>query len=494
MDKLTVAWIMFGLYVVGTSALAWRGMRKTKDLEGFALGKRDMGPVLVGMALAASIASSATFVINPGFVYAHGLSALLHLGVSASAGICLGLILMSKGFRRHGTKTSALTLPHWLGTRYQSGAMRTYFALLNLVLAITFVVLIVKGSALVMQHTLDMSYPVAVTIVVGFVFSYILVGGTYAHAYTNAFQGILMTVVALALVGSGLYLLGDGLGAFGDRLAAQDPNLVRVYNPGSALFTNVWDVFVCPFIVGFGLICQPHILLKSLYLKTDRDVNRYLWVAIVVGLVFAGILLVGLWARVAYPGIPAQDAVVAVYIQQAFGDFMAVFISVALLAAGMSTMDGILVGASSIAGNDLFLGALGERLMPGKPREVREKAALAASRWILVLMGVASFVLALNPPEFVGLFAQMGIYGLVAASVAPVSLGIFVANLDKRDAFAAAIVGPLVHFGHYVTVVYGMGEFLNPAVSAAEGVAASFAVLGGATLVRRWRSARLSIG
>jgi len=487
MSKLTLAWLVFGLYVALTSALAWRGMKKTSDLEGFALGKRDMGPTLVGLTLAASIASSATFVINPGFVYVHGLAALLHFGVSASLGITLGLVLMSKGFRQHGTKTSALTLPHWIGARYQSGAMRTYFALLNLILAITFVVLIVKGSALVMQHVLGLGYGVSVTIIVGFVFTYILLGGTYAHAYTNAFQGVLMTVVALALIASGLYLLSDGFAAFGDQLAAQDPELVTVYNPGSYLFENVWDVFICPFVVGFGLVCQPHILLKSLYLKSDRDVNRYLWVAVLVGFVFAGILLVGLWARVAYPGIPAQDAVVAVYIQQAFSDGVAVLISVALLAAGMSTMDGILVGASSIAGNDLFLGALGTRLMPDKTRQERERAALRASRYILVVMGVVSFWLALDPPEFVGLFAQMGIYGLVTASLAPIVLGIFVTGIDKRDAFAAAIVGPAVHFGHYVTVVYVNGEFLNPAVSATEGVAASFLVLVGGTVLRRKR-------
>jgi SSS family solute:Na+ symporter/sodium/pantothenate symporter len=487
MDKLTLAWIVFGVYVVLTAALAWRGMKKTSDLEGFALGKRDMGPTLVGMALAASIASSATFIINPGFVYAHGLSALLHLGVSATAGITLGLVLMSKGFRKYGKATSALTLPHWIGARYQNGAMRTYFALLNLLLAITFVVLIIKGSAVVMQHTLGMSYPVSVTIIVGFVFTYILLGGTYAHAYTNAFQGLLMTVVAMALVGSGLYLLGDGLGAFVDQLATQDADLVRVYNPGSALYEDVWDVFVCPFVVGFGLVCQPHILLKSLYLERDRDVNRYLWTAVIIGLVFAAILLVGLWARVAYPGIPSQDAVVAVYIQQAFGDAMAVLISVALLAAGMSTMDGILVGASSIAGNDLFLGALGKRLMPDRSKQARERAALAASRWILVGIGVISFGLAIKPPEFVGLFAQMGVYGLVAASLAPVAVGIFVKQVDTRDAFVASVVGPLVHFGHYLPVVYIQGETLNPAVSATEGVAASLLILGVATLIRRRR-------
>ena len=340
MDKQTFAWIAFGIYLVGTAALAVVGMLKTKDLEGFALGKRDMGPTMVGVALAAAIASTATFVINPGFVYTHGLSALLHFGVAASLGVSVGLVVLSKGFRREGQATRALTLPHWIGARYQSPGLRTYFALLNLLLAITFVVLIIKGSALVMQHTLGLSYGVSVGVIVAFVFSYILIGGTYAHVYTNVLQGLMMLGVALVLIGSGLHLLGDG---FGDALVAADPQFFDAFRPESGLFTDAWDVLICPFVIGFALVGQPHILMKSLYLKSDRDVNRYLAVSIVVGTIFSSILVVGLWAKVDLPAaVATQDAVVSVYIQHAFPDFVAVLISVALLAAGMSTMDGIL--------------------------------------------------------------------------------------------------------------------------------------------------------
>jgi len=494
MDKQTIAWIAFGVYIVATAGLAVRGMLKTKDLEGFSLGKRDMGPVLVGVALAAAIASSATFVINPGFVYTHGLSALLHFGVAASLGVSLGLIVMSKGFRRHGQVTRALTLPHWIGARYQSPGLRTYFAILNLVLAITFVVLIVKGSALVMQYTLGLSYPLSVGIIVAFVFSYILIGGTYAHVYTNLLQGLMMLVVAVALIGSGFHLLGDGLGPFADKLAAQDPTLLDAFRPKGGLFTNGWDVLVCPFIIGFALVCQPHILTKSLYLKSDRAVNLYLVVAVLVGTVFAAILVVGLWARADLPGIVSQDAVVSVYIQHAFSSTFAVFISVALLAAGMSTMDGILVGASAIAGNDLFLGALGDKLMPGVPQVERERRALAASRWVLVVMGVISFLIALDPPQLVGLFGQMGIYGLVAASLAPLILGIFIKDVHKTDVAVAAVVGPVVHFLHYGIVTWGEGAFINPAVTATEGIAAAFLILGGMTLLRHLRGASRPAG
>ncbi|MFK7989380.1 MAG: hypothetical protein AB8I08_25415 [Sandaracinaceae bacterium] len=487
MDRNTLAWCAFGAYVLLTTALAIRGMRKTSSFEGFALGNKDLGPGMVGITLAAAIASTATFVINPGFVYGHGIGALMHFGVAASAGVITALIVLSRGFRKLGEKTSALTLPHWIGARYDHAGMRTYFALLNLLLAIAFVVLIVKGSALVMQHTLGLGYVASVLVIVGFVFSYVLLGGTYAHVYTNAFQGGLMVVVALAIVGSGAYLFADGLGPFFDRIAEQDANLVGLVNPESPLFGSVWDVFVCGFVVGAGLMCQPHILMKSLYLKSERDLNRYLAVAVVVGIIFAGVLMAGLYARVRFPGIEAQDEVMPIYLTRAFSPTVGVLISVALLAAGMSTLDGMLIGASTIAANDIFLGRIGDRWLGDKSETDRQQVALKASRWILVALGVVSGGLALDPPQLVGIFAQVGIYGLVAASLVPVTLGILKDQVDSRLVFLAALVGPAVHFVHYLTAVYGFGQFVNPASTATEGVIASFAVYGIGALVLRMR-------
>ncbi|MEM9067333.1 MAG: sodium:solute symporter family protein [Myxococcota bacterium] len=481
MSGTMIAWSAFGVYLVVTTLLALRGMKKTKGIESFALGNGDMGPLLVGVTLAAAIASTATFVINPGFVWKDGVSALMHFGVAGSLGVITGLVLLSRGFRRLGEEHRALTLPHWIGARYQSRAMRTYFAVLNLALAIAFVVLIVKGSALVMQATLDLSYTTSVVVVVGFVFSYILLGGTYAHAYTNALQGSIMLVVAVALFGSGLHLFADGgLSGFFGQLAAQDATLVEPVSSRSVLFGSSFEVFLCGFVVSFGLVCQPHILMKSLYLRSESDLRRYLVIAALVGVGFALVLCVGLYARVAYPELDvAQDAIVPVYIQRAFSAPAGALISVALLAAGMSTMDGILVSASTIAGNDLVLGLAGDRIA----EERRPVVALKASRVILIGMGVVAFALALDPPQLVGIFAQVGIYGLVAASVAPVTFGVFLREVPRRWAFASALVGPLAHF----VGVFALG-IANPAVPATAGVGLSVAVLSIGVVTHRLRT------
>jgi sodium/pantothenate symporter len=485
---MVFAWGLFLTYVVVTSLLALRGMKKTTSLAGYAIGNKDMGPVLVGVTLASSVASTATFVINPGFVYVHGVSALMHFGLAATSGVTIGLIVLSKGFRRHGDQTSALTLPHWVGARYDSAALRTFFAIVNLFLAISFVVLIIKGSALVMVATLGLGYVASVVVITLFVFTYILIGGTYAHAYTNFFQGVLMIGVAVLIVGSGLPLLSDGVGPFLDKIAAQDPNLVKAFNPKSPLYSDVWEVLITPFIVGFGLVCQPHILTKALYVRSERDLNRYLLVGASVGLIFACMLFAGLYARVTLPNLGAQDAVMATYIKETFAPLLGVPISIALLAAGMSTMDGILVSASSIAGNDLFLGALGDKFFSKMSQDERAEKALAASRYILGAMGVIALVIALDPPVFVGLFAQFGVYGVVAASVAPLTFGIFVKEVNRRDVMASAVAGLGVHLGLYVYYLGFAGRTfvqVNPSITASAGAVTAVLLLGVATLVRR---------
>ncbi len=290
-----------------------------------------------------------------------------------------------------------------------------------------------------------------------------------------------MAVIAVVIVVSGFHLLSGGLDGVLTTLAARDPNLAGAVNPASPLFNSFFSVFVCGVVIGFAVVCQPHILTKALYVKDDRAVAQYLCVALLVTMVFTGLLLVGLYALLA--GMPAelfldpttgvfrQDMVVAVYIAQTFPAPLVAVISVALMAAGMSTLDGILVALSSIAGNDLFLALTRRNLLRNHTPEQRSRLAHRASQVILVLMGVAAFVIALNPPALLGIFGQVGVYGIIAASAAPIVLGIVTPHGHTSTATAAALTGLGVHLALY------LGGFdPNPAVTATWAILASAAV------------------
>ena len=461
---------MTALFIGITFYLSWIGMKKTKDLKGFSIGNRDMNPILIGITMAASIASTATFVINPGFVFVHGLSAYVHYGVAATLGIVTAFLILTKGFRRVGEVKGSLTIPDWIFHRYGSRGLATFFAMINL-LSITFVVLILVGCSLLITSLFGIDQKLALTLALLFVFSYVLMGGTYAHAYTNTFQGFMMIIIALFLFVHGLKYFEGG---FFTSLQSVSVNYAAVFNPESNLYYDFFSVFVSGFVITFALMLQPHILTKIFYLKEDKDVNKFLGTTFIVGTCFTLMLFIGFYAKLSGLQVARQDMVVTSYILQEFGTggmgpYIMTFISLTMLAAGLSTLDGILVALSAMVVNDIY--------MPfRKATGVGPEKGLMLSRFVLIAVGLFAYALAWNPPALVGLFAQKGVYGLAAASLVPIMFG----TLFKRDLplLVVAGAGAIGLFGHLYLNVFG--GVLNPAVSAMYSIVASlvWAIVG----------------
>ncbi len=484
MPKEIFAWSLLSIYAAITAYLAYRGWRRTRSMEGFALGNRDISPLLVGLSLAAQLTSVATFIVNPGLVYAYGLSAILGMGVAAALGIMVGITVLSKGFRRSGQQMSVLTLPGWFGSRFGSRPLQVGFALLSLAL-ITFVVLILVAMAYVLMHMLGVPGWAALLGIIAFVFGYVLLGGVNTSLYTNSIQSIIMAVVAVILILSGLPLLLSG--ELMARLAAVDAALVGMVNPGSPYFRNLFEVLVCNFVVGLAIVCQPHIVTKALCLKSERDVNRYLVTALGIGVIFMMVLLVGLYARVTLPAPVKIDLVVPTYINTQFSPLTSVLIGIGVLCAGVSTLEGLLLALSAILATDLFLPSL-KRRMAGASDEAIGRRALLLARGSLVAMGAVAFVLSLhqmkNPTGgSVAIFAMYGLYCLFSASFAPVLFGLFGKGGSARTASASAITAVVIYVGLSLGKPFVLAN--NPAVLSACAIMASMLVMAGGVLLER---------
>ncbi|GAB5415676.1 MAG: sodium/pantothenate symporter [Congregibacter sp.] len=451
--------------ILGYAALVYWlsiiGMRRTRSVEGFSIGNKDMSPYVVGITLAASIASTATFVINPGFVYVHGLAAYLHFGVAGSLGSLTAFLTLTRGFLRLGEAKGALTIPQWIFYRYQHRGLSLFFAFINL-LSITFVVLILVGCSLLVTGLFPIEQKTALILVLLFVFSYVLMGGTYAHAFTNTLQGVMMLIVTVLLFLHGYrYFDGDPLGAL-DAISA---SYGAAFNAESSLYFDFFSVFVSGFVVTFALMLQPHILTKVLYLRSERDIQKFIGTTVVVGTLFTLMLMIGFYARLAGMEIDAQDTVVREYLLAEFGssvwgEYVLVFIFITLLAAGMSTLDGILVSLSAMVVNDIV-----------KPLAGDHYDGLILSRWVLVAVGVVGVILAWNPPPLIGLFAQKGVYGLAAASLVPVLFGVLVRrHIPLWVVLGSALIGLSLHL--FFNLFMGVA---NPAISASYGIFASLA-------------------
>jgi SSS family solute:Na+ symporter/sodium/pantothenate symporter len=324
----------------------------------------------------------------------------------------------------------------------------------------------------------------ALLMVVIFTFGYILFGGASLHVWSNSVQALTMLAVAVILVASGAAVFGDGMAGFFDKLEGVAPHYGSMTNPDSLLFRDLFEVVIANFIIGLAIIMQPHIISKSLYLRSERDVNTYLVTAMVAGTVFTAVLLVGLYARLELGGDLPPDRVVATYIASSFAPGLRAFIMLGVLAAGFSTLEGVILALSTIFGNDFFGTIARSR---GVEAERLRSQLLRVGRIFLIVLAPITLLLSwrqiVAPSLSVAIFAQNGIYALFAATFAPVLFGIFSRKATAPLVFGAAISALIVHFGMYYG---GITQYHNnPAVPAACALVISTLTMGIGVAVQR---------
>ena len=467
MDPL--AWSAVAAYYLLTTGVAIRAARRTRSVTAYAIGGRDIPAVVVGLSLSAQLTSVATFVVNPGLVYAFGLPALYGYGLSAGLGIFIGLTIFSRRFRRQGNRVQALTVPQWIERRFGSPALGTMFAVLSLGL-ITFATLIVVGLAFVLSPLLGIAPGTAACGLVVLAVASVMLGGATGHAWTNAAQAMVMLVVAAIMIGAGIPLLMNTPDVAG-RLTAANPSFLHPVNPATPYFRSVFEVFVCNFIVGLAIVCQPHVISKSLYLREDRDVRRYLITSIACGVIFTSVLVTGVWAKLTLAGPARIDQAIPTWINAQFSHPVQVLIAIGLLCAGLSTLEGILLALSSIFSIDLS---------PRLVRVASERSALIAGRVGLALSGVVTVGLALWQIQHptggtVAIFAQYGVYLLFSASFVPLACGMFVSRAQTATVAVASVTCVIVYLG--VALLRLTPYHNNPGFLATAGILSAWIVV-----------------
>ncbi len=465
-------WIVIALYAAAILTIAVRGARKTTNIQDFALGSLFFSPTAVGLSLAASMTSAATFIINPGFVSLYGWSGFISMGVALPLAAVVSLVVLTKGFRKHGQAVKAMTMAQWMQTRYQSRGFGVWFGLLSLLL-MTFIVLIAVGLTKVLSSTLNIPELYALIGIVIFIFGYMMFGGANSMVYTNTVQALLMLVVAFILLGSGYEHFKDGVTGFIDKLSSIDPKLAQTTNDSSFLFRDYFEIFVTQMIVGVAIVCQPHIVTKSLLLKDDASVNRYLAVGVTVQLLFFLVVFTGFYARITFPdltnnGTPIpMDGMMSAYVAEYFPVWVGLIVVMGLLSAGVSTLEGLIQSVSTTITVDLL--------------QLKESPKLLLiNRLVIVLMAVATIFMAwnqlVNPKLSVGIFAQNGVYAYFSAAFVPILMGLFYKDVPLRAVVGASVVAVAVHFSMYygqlpVPFTQATGE--NPGVAAAVAIVAA---------------------
>lgn len=477
-ELTTAGWILVIAYAALILFFVIRGALRIRSMSDYALGSVAFSPVAVGLALAASMTSAATFIINPGFVALYGVSGFISMAIALPAAALLSLVVLTKGFRSMGTAVKAQTMAQWMGSVYKSRGYAMFFAFLSLLL-ITFIVLICVGLTKVLASVLNLNeLHVCVGIVV-FVFGYMMFGGANSMVYTNMIQAVLMVVVAFILLGSGYEHFSNGVRGFLDKLAAIDPLLIESTNPQSFLFRDYFEIIFCQVIIGIAIVCQPHIITKSLLLKNEKDVNLYLLVGVVTEALFFLVVIAGLYARITFPDLSINgeaiplDGIMSAYVVSEFPVYVGLLVVLGLISAGLSTLEGLIQSLSITITSDILTPIFGPKV---------EARSVVINRLVIVALAAVSILLTfdqlLYPNLSVGIFAQNGVYAYFSAAFVPVLFGMFLKRVPLVAPVAASLTSVAVHFAVYYggLTSYMDAPVRNPGIAAALAILASVIV------------------
>jgi sodium/pantothenate symporter len=496
-ELVTAGWILIILYMLAILYFVIRGALKTKTISDYAVGNIAFSPIFVGLSLAASMTSAATFIINPGFIALYGVSGVISYAIVLPIAAMISLIVLTFGFRKYGSVVKALTMAQWIGKRYQSKGFSLFFGFLSLLL-ITFIVLIVVGLAKILSKTLNLNEICILVGIIIFIFGYMMFGGANSMVYTNSIQAILMLIVAFIVIGSGYEHFSNGIHGFLDKLSNIDPNLASATNPASFLFRDYFEIIFCQIVVGVAIVCQPHIITKSLLLKTDADVKKYLTAGVIAELIFFFVVVAGLYARLTFPDLTVNnvplkmDGIMSAYVVREFPVYIGLIVVMGLISAGISTLEGLIQSLSSTVTSDIIKPLFG-KLLP-EDESKRNAVEIAINKVVIVMLGIVSGFIAYDqlvaPNLSVGIFAQNGVYAYFAAAFVPVLFGTFLKDVPKQATFLASITAIIVHFSVYYGGIthYMQAPVRNPAIAATLAIIASLVVGEFAYVIFRNRS------
>ncbi len=470
--------IVLAVYAVVIMFFVIRGALKTRSISDYGIGNLGFPSWIVGLSLAASMTSAATFVINPGFIALYGLAGLISMAIVLPVAAFASLIVFTKAFAKFGKAVKANTMSQWIGNRFNNKAYQFFFAVVAMLL-ITFIVLINVGLTQVISKSLQVEPFYVLLGITVFVFGYMMFGGANSMVYTNTVQAIIMVIVALMMIFSGNNLFAEGLNGFAAKLNAIDPNLTKTFNETSPLYRDFFEVVICQFIVGIAIVCQPHIMTKSLMLKSPDRVNSYLFFAIASMIIFFLIVVAGFYARIMFPDLTANgqkmkmDEIIPTYVVNRFSAAAGILVIVGLISAGLSTLEGLIQSLSVTVTSDILEPLFGDKVAEN---------GLVINKFVIVVLAIVSFLLSWDqiqhPNLSVGIFGQNGVYGYFAAAFVPVLFGTFVKNVKSSTVFTGSVVAIVVHFGIFYGKLtpYMQGTVGNPGVSAAIAIVSSVCV------------------
>ncbi len=401
--------------------------RKTKSVEDFYIGGRQIGPWVTALSFVAAYFSSVVIIGGGGFGYMFGMSTLWIGAINVLLGCTVAWIVLGPRIRIFTQRLKTMTVPGFIGERFQSDFACIFSALIIVLFMIIYNVSILKGMGHIFEVLMNIPYMYGVLISCIIILFYVSIGGYLAVVWTSFIQAWVMGVGLILLTVFAVQKVG-GIAAANSALASIDPGLL--HTPG------VWGwpgLLSFALIVSFGVWGMPQLVVRFYSIKN----LKVLKIGTVVATVGTCMALLpyfnGAIARTLFPSLTSPDLAIPTLVKATLSPFGAAIVLAGVVAAGMSTFSSVLIILSSSMVQDL--------IRKGTKREITKEKSLFWGKIGSVVIGFISLVIALRPPALVLTLTAFAWAVIASTTLWPILLGIYWKGATRSGCIASMVGG-----------------------------------------------------
>jgi len=426
----TVLLVAFIILLVTTGVYA---MRRTKNLEDFFLGGRNVGPWISAFSYGTSYFSAVIFIGFAGNLgWKFGFPAI-SIGIgNAVFGALLAWIVLAKRTRRMTQNLGAMTMPGFFSSRYDAPFLKPIAALIIFIFLVPYSASVYKGLGYLFQENFGIPYEVALWLMTGVAAIYLLLGGYLAMTLTDFIQGMIMLVGSVLLV---TVLVGKG-GGWGSIV--HNINEARCAHVEVSTF-GWWTLGSAVLMTSFAPWGLPQMIQKYYAIKNESVIFK----ATIITTIFAAVIGCAAYFSGAVThlyfqgGLPdtkgVYDTLVPIMLKAWLpGPLMALFLLL-ILSASMSTLSSLVLVSSSTVAIDFYKGCIN--------KNVSEGASVTLMRIMSALFLLTSYLIAHTNSKFIVDLMSLSWGAVGGAFLAPYLYGLYSKKVTKAGALAGIIVG-----------------------------------------------------
>ncbi len=427
-------------YLAVLAALAIWSRRETRSLSGFYIAGKKLPFWVIAFSTNATGESGWLLLGLTGMGYAIGAQAYWVV-VGEIIGVFLAWTFISRRLKKLSDATDSITLPDVLAARFNDRLhiLRGIAVVIILTMVCAYVSAQLVASGKAFSSFIDIDYQFAVVLGAVIIIVYTFVGGYKAVAYTDVVQGMLM-LLGLIIVPTVAIGAAGGWAAVTANLSAQDPALLSMWQLGDNSIAG-WVALFSFLAIGLPFLGAPQLMIRFMSARDDRELVKARTVSVIVILLFdLGAVTAGMAGRALFPGLEDAETIFPVLASELFPAVITGLLMVIVLSAIMSTVDSLLLLASSAVVRDTFQKILGSK---------REDRVLAGyGKLVTIIIGAIALVFALQEVKLIFWFVLFAWSGLGAA-FGPVLICTFYYRKTNLPGVAAGMLG-----GFLVSVIW----------------------------------------